>query len=78
MRKFLGTVVLVALVIAIIGGTRSWFTVQKRDKGDSTEVQVLINRDKIRSDAASAREAARELRQNLGNKIEQKLDGSTK
>lgn len=76
MRKFLGTVVLVALVIAIVGGARSWFTVQKRDNGDSTEVQLLINREKIRSDAQNAREAARELRENLGNKIEQRLDGS--
>jgi len=78
MRKFLGTVVLVALVIAVVGGARSWFTVQKRDNGDNTEVHLLINREKIRSDAANAREVARELRENLGNKIEQKLDESTK
>ncbi len=68
---------MVALVIAVVGGARSWFIVQKTDNGDNTEVHVLINREKIRSDAQNAREVARELRENLGNKIEQRLDGST-
>jgi hypothetical protein len=77
MRKLLGTVVLVAIVIAIVGGTRNWFTVQKSDKGESTEVHLLINREKIRSDTQNAREVARELRENLGTKLERKFDART-
>ena len=74
MRKFLGTLAMVVIAIAVVGGMRSWFTVQKSDHGDSTEVHLLINREKIRTDTANARDIARELRENLGRKIEQKLD----
>ncbi len=56
---------------------RNWFTVQKNDKGENTEVHVLINREKIRSDTQNAREVARELRENLGSKLEQKFEGRT-
>ncbi|MHB0960629.1 MAG: hypothetical protein ACYC6N_13205 [Pirellulaceae bacterium] len=78
MRKFLGTLVMLAIVAAIVGGMRSWFTVQKSDQGDSTEVQLLINREKIRADTANARDIARELSDNFGQKIEQKLDARFK
>jgi hypothetical protein len=78
MRKLLGTIVLVVIVIAIVGSARNWFSLQKSDNGDSTEVHLLINREKIRSDTKNAREVARELRDNLGAKIEQKFSESSK
>ena len=73
MRKLLGTVALLVIVIAIVGRTRDWFTMQKTENGENTEVHLLINREKIRSDAQNAREAARELRENLGNKLEKEF-----
>jgi hypothetical protein len=76
MRKFLGTLAMIVIAIAVVGGMRSWFTVRKSDQGDSTEVQLLINREKIRTDTANARDIARELRENIGRKIERKLDAS--
>ncbi|MHB8973032.1 MAG: hypothetical protein ACYC3X_07050 [Pirellulaceae bacterium] len=77
MRKFLGTVAMIVIAIAVVGGMRNWFTVQKSDHGDSTEVHLLIDREKIRTDTAIARDIARELRENIGRKIEQKLDTTT-
>ena len=77
MRKFLGTVALVVIFIAVVGGARNWFTMQKTDDGDNTEVHLLINREKIRSDTQNAREVARELRENLGSKLEQRFSEKT-
>jgi hypothetical protein len=74
MRKFLGTLVMMAIAIAVVGGMRSWFTVQSNDRGESTEVYLVINREKIRADTANARDIARELGENLGKKFERKPD----
>ena len=72
MRKSLGTVALAILCIAVVGGLRSWFRIEKRNNGDNTEVHLLINHEKIRSDTQSARDVARELRENIGAKLERK------
>ncbi len=77
MRKFLGTITLFVICIAIVGGLRHWFRVEKRSDGDNTEVHLLINRQQIRSDTQSAREAARELRQSIEAKLEKKFGDPT-
>lgn len=66
MRKFLGTVALALIIVVVVGGLRSWFTIKKTREGDSTEVQVLIDHEKIRSDTQAARDVARELSDNFG------------
>jgi hypothetical protein len=71
-RKLLGTLVLLAIVLVIIGSSRNWFTVNRRDEGTQTEVQVLINREKIREDTRSAAEMARGLGENLEKRFDQR------
>jgi hypothetical protein len=69
MRKSLGTLALVAIVIAGIGVSRDWFTVQ-RDRGETeTDVRVLIHRDRIRADTRDAAAIARELGENIERRI---------
>ena len=72
MRKFLGTLALLAIVIGVIGFSRNWFSLEKSDQGKNTEVQLLINREKIRTDTRQAADIARELGENLERKIEQR------
>ena len=70
MRKFLGTLVLLAIVGGIVGLSRDWFSVERNTDGSSTDVHVHINRDKIRNDTKTAAKAAKRI----GNKIEERLD----
>lgn len=72
MRKLLGTITLVVIIIAIIGSKRDWFTLSRTAHGTHTDVQLHIDREKIRQDAAQARSVARELRENIEQKLEQK------
>ncbi len=74
MRKFLGTIALFVIVIAVVGGARKWFTMQRTNQGDSTEVHLRINHERIRSDTENAREVARELRENLGSKLDERFN----
>ncbi len=70
MRKSLGTLALLAIVIGIVGASRDWFSVERNREGITTEVRVKINRDKIRTDTQQAAEIAREV----GGNIEKKID----
>lgn len=74
MRKLLGTLVIVFLVLAIIGNSRGWFTVNRQDEGTQTELQVRINRERIREDTRQAAEMARGLGDNLERKFEPRDD----
>jgi hypothetical protein len=70
MRKSLGTLALILIVIAVIGANRDWFQVQREGEGDTTEVHLRIDRQKIRDDTRSAAEVARELGSNIEISIE--------
>lgn len=70
MRKSLGTLALIVIVVAVIGMSRDWFDLERRAEGETTEVQLRIDRERIRNDTRKAAEAAREFRENLGRKTE--------
>jgi hypothetical protein len=72
MRKLLGTITLVVIIIAIVGSKRDWFKLDRTTHGTNTEVHLRIDRDKIRQDRSNARDMARELRENLEHKLERK------
>ncbi len=69
MRKFLGTLALVVIVIAGVGVYRDWFTLSRERHGTETEVHLQIHRDRIRNDTKGAAETAREVRENLERKL---------
>jgi hypothetical protein len=72
MRKFLGTIVLVGLILAVVGAARNWFSLQSVDVEGATEVHLRIDREKILTDTANAKEIARELGENLEQRLESK------
>ena len=61
MRKFLGTLVIIVVVVAVVGFFRGWFGVSTDDQPGETNVELKIDKEKIQQDAAAAKEKAREL-----------------
>jgi hypothetical protein len=71
MRKSLGTLALILIIVAVIGISRDWFDLERRAEGETTEVQLRIDRERIRSDTRKAAEAAREFGDNLNRKLDE-------
>lgn len=61
MRKTLGTLVMILLVVACVGFYRGWFGVSTEDQPGETNVELRIDKAKIKQDAEAASEKAREL-----------------
>ena len=59
MRKFLGTLVILALIVAGIGFYRGWFAVSTEDQPGETNVELKIDKDKIKQDADAVKEKTR-------------------
>ena len=61
MRKFLGRLVILALIVVGVGFYRGWFDVSVNDQPDQTNVELTIDKKRIKQDAEAASEKAREL-----------------
>jgi len=61
MRKFLGRLVILALIVVGVGFYRGWFDVSVNDQPDQTNVELTIDKKRIKQDAEVASEKAREL-----------------
>jgi hypothetical protein len=61
MRKFLGTLVILGMIVAGVGFYRGWFGVSTNDQPDVTNVEVTIDKERIKQDVEAATEKAREL-----------------
>ena len=70
MRKSLGTLALILIIVAVIGAKRDWFTVQREREGTQTKVNLNIDREKIRTDTRKAADVAREIGSNIEHRIE--------
>ncbi len=51
MRKFLGTLVIIVIIVAGVGFYRGWFGVSTDDQPGETNVELKIDKDKIKQDA---------------------------
>jgi hypothetical protein len=67
MRKFLGTLVIVALIVAVLGLYRGWFGVSTDDQPGDTNIEITIDKDKIKQDAEAAAEKAHEFASDLND-----------
>lgn len=72
MRKSLGTLVIILIVVGVIGAKRDWFTLEREREGTETEVHLRIHREKIRTDTRQAADVARELGDNIDEKVEER------
>ena len=61
MRKSLGTLALLAIIICAVGYFRGWFSVGTEDQSRETNVEIRIDKDKIKEDAQMAADKVGEL-----------------
>ena len=61
MRNFLGTLTILALLVAGVGFYRGWFDVSTDDQPGITNVELTIDKDRISQDAEAASAKARDL-----------------
>lgn len=73
MRKFLGTLVIILLIVAGVGWLRGWFEISTDSQDEETNIELRIDKERIRQDAESAKEKAQELTSS-GNSEETPLD----
>jgi hypothetical protein len=66
MTRILGTLVLLAAILAVIGFSRGWFYAETTTGDQQSTVNVTIDKDKIRQDENTAQEKAQQLKQDLG------------
>jgi len=63
MRKLISVLVVLAICIAVVGFYRGWFTLSgpNRDSdGNKINVQLSVDPDKVKADAAQAKDKATE------------------
>ena len=71
MTKLIGTLVILAAIVGGIAYYLNWFsfsTVQDK-QGNGTEINIHIDKSKIKADAERAKETAKDL----GHKVEQEI-----
>ncbi|MFO7902556.1 MAG: hypothetical protein ACQESR_07920 [Planctomycetota bacterium] len=78
MRKSLGTLALILLIFSLIGLYRDWFSLDREREGNTTEVQLRIDRAKIRDDTRHAAEVAREVGSNVEVRMKQNNENEAK
>ena len=61
MRKFLGTLVILAMIVAAVGYYRGWYDISTDDRPGETNIEMTIDKDKIKQDAEAARQKASEF-----------------
>lgn len=73
MRRALGTMVLLAVVVGAVGYYRGWFVAQTSSSPGQSNISVTVDKDAIKSDADAAAAKARAA----ADKIEQKVHSSS-
>lgn len=61
MRKLIGTLTILAVIIVGVGFYRGWFGVAADDQGGKTNVEISVDKQKIKDDAKAAKEKAKEI-----------------
>ncbi|MEE2826798.1 MAG: hypothetical protein VYE64_09240 [Planctomycetota bacterium] len=74
MRKFLGTLVLIVVVVAAIGVFSGWLTFSTDNGSGNSDFGVEVNRDKLADDT---KQGAQELGDAL-KKAEEAVEGAVK
>lgn len=75
MRNFLGTLVIVAIIVAALGFYLGWFEFSKSDGTNGTNVDVKVNDGKIKSDLGDAVDHLREGVEDVEDKVDQATKG---
>ena len=65
MRKFLGTLVILIVIVAVVGFFRGWFNISTSNQPGNTNIELQIDKDKIKEDAEKVKEKAEGLASEL-------------
>ena len=71
MRKFLGTLVILFALLVMVGYVRGWFSISRESQDQELHLQLKIDRMKIRKDTRNAKEAAREIHDNIERRLDE-------
>ena len=69
MRKKIGTLTLVATLAIGLGLYRGWFHISSTQRPGETNVHVKIDREKIKEDTQKAGEKAKEIGDEIGERL---------
>ena len=61
MTRFLGTLVVILAVVAVIGFNRRWFYAESHDVGGERAVTVTVDKDKFNQDKAAVRQDVQDI-----------------
>lgn len=61
MRKFLGTLVIVLLVFAVVGFFRGWLSLSSGEADGKTKLEISIDKDQLKDDTSKLKDGARDL-----------------
>lgn len=74
MRRLVGGIVLTLLVVAGVGYYMGWFQVSTNQSGEKSNIEITVDKQKLRDDAETAKKKAEELK----DKAKQTLDETRK
>ena len=61
MRKLIGTLGLLVIIICAVGFFRGWFSVGTEDQDSETNVEIRIDKERIKEDAQTAADRVGQL-----------------
>jgi hypothetical protein len=70
MARLLGYLLVLALIIAIVGFYRGWFTVSQSTGETGTEIQIHIDKQKVEQDKEAAKKKIENIEQGLKTSTE--------
>ncbi len=75
MGRFLGVLILLAAVVVGVGYYQGWFTVARTDSDHSVNVNVQVDKEKMREDKDRAKEEIRRLPGEVKEKAREATSG---
>jgi hypothetical protein len=71
MQRFLGGLVIVAILIGAFGFYRGWFSFSKTNADNSTNLTIQVNKDKIKEDEEKAKEELKAVGHTIKKDVKQ-------
>ena len=80
MRKFVGTLTILVIILAGVGLVRGWFSFSTDSEAEKTRIGVTIDKDKLKADTERLKDGVRDFSSNLNSgadEADQSGEGST-
>jgi hypothetical protein len=70
MRRFLGSLVILLLILAAVGYYQGWFNVSTGSQDQKSNISISVDKEKLRQDADKAAKGL----ENLADKVKAKVE----